>query len=863
MFKFKNFKILLLLMLFAFAGKDAWAGDGNWMYMHIQVDSYPAAGKVYASSSQSSAQNTNNCVNSPYIDDVSTAEKYINQGKTLWYVNTIPTDASKWAFVGWVKDAANDFTDFYNTTYVSTDRNPTSGFADPGTYASSTADGHGPPIDHSQKPYYYPDPFPITLRMTAVYRSIKPDVIAVTNNGELGTTDFTDANNSVGETVVLSATPSHYNSKFEGWYKDGVCVSKSNPLSFEITEGNKGTYTAMFVEHKFMRIKNSSTNRYINGVNDVGSITNFSSLLLEGDRDATKYLAGTVIYLWDYERTNPTAHPYVFDIQGFSSSSYYDDTRGIYVTILHNNIENTWTISDKDKSYYMTDKGTESVEMAAINAGFPLGWVFEHIDNDLETCENYFSLDPNKLVEVDGKYYTTLRTSWNILFNPEQMTPYIVKSVDETEGTFEMEPITGNIIPLNTPVIIETKSTDIEENRMVPTLTNAASGAVPSGNLLQHSEKYFPNQNAPVSNCKGLYKNANGQLAFGGNALNTVNGNEAYLSVANEVVKIETLPLSEIEQVGVKNRKYIVEDLLIAVAYAEDTEGSSFLWCKDQGDKSIFATTIHDGKQIDFLLNDENAQNGLPWDQSNWVALKFTGLTTNEADVIRGYVNSYINEKAITGELVDDNNYMLNISAKTLATTAGASYSKNVYCTSNFVLGNLNIFGSIENGDGGYTSGNSAQNYFFMNPKVQEVCKIIYARWDAENNCFTVPITSGFAGNVSVNLAYNEIPNLDLSTALTDKKIYQFEAIVNRASKSAYEAKANRAGEFIVYPLNLTGGNENDPPTAISIVSVNREVVDVEYVNCMGVVSKHPFSGVNIVVTRYSDGSRTTVKMMK
>lgn len=153
MFKLKNFKILLLL-LFALAGQSAWAGDGNWMYMHIQVDSYPtAAGKVYASSSQSSAQNTNNCVNSPFIDDVSTAEKYINQGKTLWYVNTIPTDASKWAFVGWVKDAANDFTDFYNTTYVSTDRNPTSGFADPGTYASSTADGHGGPIDHSKTPY--------------------------------------------------------------------------------------------------------------------------------------------------------------------------------------------------------------------------------------------------------------------------------------------------------------------------------------------------------------------------------------------------------------------------------------------------------------------------------------------------------------------------------------------------------------------------------------------------------------------------------------------------------------------------------------------------------------------------------------
>ncbi len=144
--------------------------------------------------------------------------------------------------------------------------------------------------------------------------------------------------------------------------------------------------------------------------------------------------------------------------------------------------------------------------------------------------------------------------------------------------------------------------------------------------------------------------------------------------------------LADLCEKGKVGKLYTISDKLIAVAYAEDTEGSSFLWCKDQGDKSIFATTIHDGEQVDFLLNDENAQNGRAWDQSNWVALKFTGLTTDEAAVIRGYVNSYINEKAITGELVDDNNYMLKVSAKTLATTAGASYDKNVYCTSNFFL---------------------------------------------------------------------------------------------------------------------------------------------------------------------------------
>ena len=182
----KNLKILLLLMLFMISAQNAWGwgNDGYWMYMHIQVDSYPTgAGKVYASTSQSSAQNSNNCVSSPYITQTSTAEANINNGKTLWYINTMPVDATKWAFVGWVKNASNDYVDFYNANYISTDRNPTNGFNDPGSYASSTPDGKGGKVSHSSSTYYPPDPFPITLRMTAVYRSIKPDVIAVSNNG--------------------------------------------------------------------------------------------------------------------------------------------------------------------------------------------------------------------------------------------------------------------------------------------------------------------------------------------------------------------------------------------------------------------------------------------------------------------------------------------------------------------------------------------------------------------------------------------------------------------------------------------------------------------------------------------------------
>ena len=54
-----------------------------------------------------------------------------------------------------------------------------------------------------------------------------------------------------------------------------------------------------------------------------------------------------------------------------------------------------------------------------------------------------------------------------------------------------------------------------------------------------------------------------------------------------------------------------------------------------------------------------------------------------------------------------------------------------------------------------------------------------------------------------------------------------------------------------------------DPWTAVTEVRYHGEVVGVTYVNAQGMQSNRPFSGLNIVVTRYSDGSITTQKVMR
>lgn len=52
-------------------------------------------------------------------------------------------------------------------------------------------------------------------------------------------------------------------------------------------------------------------------------------------------------------------------------------------------------------------------------------------------------------------------------------------------------------------------------------------------------------------------------------------------------------------------------------------------------------------------------------------------------------------------------------------------------------------------------------------------------------------------------------------------------------------------------------------PTSITDMNVNKAIASVGYVNINGQVSSTPFKGVNIVVTRYADGSKSVTKLVK
>lgn len=65
---------------------------------------------------------------------------------------------------------------------------------------------------------------------------------------------------------------------------------------------------------------------------------------------------------------------------------------------------------------------------------------------------------------------------------------------------------------------------------------------------------------------------------------------------------------------------------------------------------------------------------------------------------------------------------------------------------------------------------------------------------------------------------------------------------------------------YLIYPLAIEA---NNILTGVENLNAGKDIVEVQYVNAAGMVSNTPFKGVNMVVTRYADGSQKTTKVVK
>lgn len=999
MFKLKNYKYLLLLMLFAFAGQDAWGGNYSWFNFDVYVKARvktadgvvyeePTAGSVYAKLAKNSAERENHEYGHTHPDNASDQQSW-TQNATL---HAIPNAGFR--FLYWQNEDGS--------TISATEAEQNDGKATVGCnatlrcyYGKNGSSDSNHAASHTSLTQQY-GTYSNIFNYYAVFEPISPSIAVKSNNTSLGRALCSKYDNEKGDEVTIKAYCVDYDTKFLGWQVNGEFVSRENPYTFTTTNDGEteGTiiYTAVFENgYNFHRIRNYSTLHYLNAIDDSGS----ASTLISGGEitslqvnttnlEDVMYEAGSIVDIYYARIPNDTRYYYDYFVQGAKASKFYDfdpddptsSTGGVFIRMPFDakTYTNTWAFSTSNEGgmRFTDDNGVAKITMGERPTS---QWYIECVDKDLNTKENYFSLDPAKLVQVGNKYYTTLRTSWNILFNPEQMTPYIVKSVDETAGTFEMEAINGNIIPAGTPVIIETSSNVVLDNRMVPTTTAAASGAVPSGNLLQTSTKYFPNQSVNTSsNYKKLMVNNNGQLAFGGSALSSVNGNEAYLCVADDVVlpgKIPNVTLAELLASGDTEKTYNVIDL----TSVEAVNGDRLLICKDNN--GYANRDEKDDDYIDFMHTASQTQGltGIPdtYDQSNWIGLRIPDGMNVSQDIMNrplkgvvGKLTSTVNPEFILEQMPEANGDVVN-------------YTANVYIAASF-YGSNHQKSNVNN-----------KEYFFVQPKPMELANVEWAQWNGEKfivpvaneanptwnqlelegefefngsfleqggvfletghvyemlpaivkykdsnnndhvyvlgdvnnigwdphkgvemyttdgNIYTAtvsvdnvnngygyfsftkmlgdwddikdyrfgPVADGANYYVDPNYLGNEIP-LDYWSA--DTRSFEIAAgnyrlTVNLSTKKAVITPAqagvpgikSATNGYVVYPLqiNKVTTENNGVITAISNMQQGKTITSVVYYNIMGVASDVPYSGINIVETRYSDGSRTTAKIIR
>ena len=490
-------------------------------------------------------------------------------------------------------------------------------------------------------------------------------------------------------------------------------------------------------------------------------------------------------------------------------------------------------------------------------------WYIEPIND----TNNYFAVKPVSTLKQNGKYYTTLRTSFSYKVKDATTTTVYTVTVTPKNGVATLSPYkAGAIIPAGMPVVIESTSAEAADNILVPqgvttsTITTALYNKY--GMPKRSTENDTPNGTGDgIGYFKKAYKgtatlyklstNEKGQVGFFTPVASgeVINGNEAYATAPCALFKepqYTTTTLSGLAKDGLTNKDYKVNgNALKAVAHFTTQGGDRYIVVTD-GDQAVnnYVTDVNQGN--DYAIDGHNQRT---YTQNNWLLVK---VNTDEQWKLDGQ-----NITSITGRYVDASNPTLEATAIEVP-NALVTYKRNVYCPVNFTTTAQSPLVQ-----GKYGSG--TRDYFFMTPKRNEWAQIVYAVPNKAGTAFTVPESRAginghnFAGEVSVSWDYNA--DGDVSDVLSTSDAYVFDAIV-KENVPVISAPARVAAQsrYTIFPLNI---NRNNPVTAVGSVNEAAAVARVVYYNLQGQSSAEPYEGINIVKTVYTDGSTRVDKVVK
>ena len=159
----------------------------------------------------------------------------------------------------------------------------------------------------------------------------------------------------------------------------------------------------------------------------------------------------------------------------------------------------------------------------------------------------------------------------------------------------------------------------------------------------------------------------------------------------------------------------------------------------------------------------------------------------------------------------------------------------------------------------GQTQTIGEQTFFFMQPVVNEVATVTWAQYAGDGR-FVVPTNaSDFAGELLVDT--------ETMTGLAPEvgAVYTLDGVMVAAqAPSAGSGMPRRAeGATGLVMKNARVYQDQSIITAINDLHRYGNVESVTYYDVAGRHSQRPFCGVNIVVTRYTDGTTSTAKVVK
>lgn len=310
--------------------------------------------------------------------------------------------------------------------------------------------------------------------------------------------------------------------------------------------------------------------------------------------------------------------------------------------------------------------------------------------------------------------------------------------------------------------------------------------------------------------------------------------------MARYIFGIETdeTPLETIVNDGEVNETYTIADDILGVYIA--VKDPTKVYAKDYGKHRHPSKPV--GEQIDFIKINTTLESKNEWDQSNWVLLDF-----GSEEEANKYVGKVIKGGTLTGVLTNKLNPTMTVTESIEPEETG-EYVENNYVASNFMTPNVQT---------GIEWHGTTGDYFFVEPKPQEYVKVNWALYDGKvgnYEHFSLKTTSDFKG--SFNVDWSLYP-YNWQEDFKEGNAYNFHAIVRytrtdgtmqsppKAENSATE------GLYMVFPLEGGAGLI----TGIDEVAEDAQVIGVTYVNVMGMQNLKPWPGINIVVTRYSNGT--------